>query len=243
MSIILAENPQGIEIKFDENSHKYFTKNIDTFTSATTLLKQFFPVFDRDNIARRKAEKDGVNMYDLLNEWQRKSDESIILGNMVHKFCEEKLLGLNYSIRPYTEKQKNVIKTADKVVDKLLKNFEFIDSEKIIFSEKYKVAGTIDLLMKRDDTIYVMDWKTNKSIDVDNPFNKRGLNCINHLDGTNYVNYQLQLNLYKYLLLEEKYFDCKIDMKIVHLSETGVKFYPVKNYQEEIKEIIKSPRL
>ena len=132
--ILLSTHPNGTQIKFNESEHKYYSNKVQDFTSATTLIHKYFKPFDRFNIAKRKAAKDGVNVYDLLNQWQHTADVAIELGNMVHKFCEEKLLDVDYTIKPYTEKHRNVIRVADRTTDFLLKNFEFIETEKIIFS-------------------------------------------------------------------------------------------------------------
>jgi len=243
MSILLATNPQGVEIKFNEKQHKYYTTKVQDFTSATTLIHKYFKPFDRDNIARRYATKHGLNFYDVLNKWQHEADISIELGNMVHKFCEEKLLNLDYTIKPYTDKHKNVLRVADRTVDFLLNNFEFIESEKIIFSEEYKVAGTIDLLMKRNNVIYILDWKTNKKIETKNIYHKYGLDCISHLDDNNYTHYQLQLNLYKWLLQKENYYNCDIKLKLIHITEDNCRFYDCRNLQSEISEIMEIKKL
>lgn len=238
MNNILAKHPDGTVIEFNDAAHKYFTKNCDNFTSATTLIHDYFPEFDKQGISKKYAEKHNMTQIDVLKKWQHECDVSVILGNMVHKFCEEKLLDQPYTVKPVTDKHRNVLRTADRAVDFLMKNFTFVDSEKIIFSEKYKIAGTIDLLMKRGNVIYILDWKTNKEIKLDNFFKNYGLKCLSHLDDNNYTKYCLQLNLYKWLLLKEKYYDNDIELKLIHLTEDRFKIYPVKDYQKEITEMV-----
>lgn len=243
MPTILATHPNGTQIKFNEDRHKYYTSKVQEFTSVTSLIHKYFKPFDRDGISKRYATKHGLNVYDVLNKWQHEADISTVLGHMVHKFCEEKLLDVDYTIKPYTEKHKNVLRVADRTTNFLLKNFEFIESEKIIFSEEYKLAGTIDLLMKRNNVIYIMDWKTNKKIETENNYRKYGLDCLSHLDDNNYTHYQLQLNLYKWLLLKENYYDNTIKMKIIHMSEDNCRFYDCKDLQSEISEIMEIKKL
>ena len=238
MDKILATHPNGTTIEFDESIHRYTTEKCDNFTSATTLIHKFFQPFDKQGISKRYGEKHGIPQFEVLKMWQRENDISTELGTMVHTFCEQKLLDQPYTIKPVTKKQRNVIKTADRAVEFLQQHFEFIDSEKIIFSEKYQIAGTIDLLMKRNDTLYILDWKTNKKIVTDNPYRKYGLYPIEHLADNNYTHYQLQLNLYKWLLLKEKYYDCNIEMKLIYLMENKFKVFPVNDLQNEIEDIV-----
>jgi len=235
---MIATNPQGVNLYFNKDTYKYYTENVDEFKAATTLVNSYFPEFEKYKIAKLKAEKKGVSVNQILMDWQKTSDEAIELGHMAHKFCEEKLLDKEYTILPVTDKQRNIISLADKTIDKLLEKFEFVATEKIIFSEKYKIAGTIDLLMKYKNKIIIFDWKTNNKIETGNNYHKYGFEPFEHLDNNNYTHYQLQLNLYKWMLIKEKYYDCDIDMKLLHLTEDGLKIYSVKDYQDEINDII-----
>jgi ATP-dependent exoDNAse (exonuclease V) beta subunit len=49
------------------------------------------------------------------------------------------------------------------------RNLVFFDAEKMIFSDKYNVAGTIDCLFKKEnkDEYVMLDWKRSKKLIID----------------------------------------------------------------------------
>ena len=72
---------------------------------------------------------------------------------------------------------------------------DILDVEKIVFSPwlPHPIAGTIDLLARsrKDGSILILDWKTNKSIDMENKWGKFGLDPIKHIPDLNYWHYSL----------------------------------------------------
>lgn len=71
---------------------------------------------------------------------------------------------------------------------------DILDVEKIVFSPflPTPIAGTIDLLARsrKDGSICVLDWKTNKSIDQENKWGKYGLDPIKHVPDTPLGHYE-----------------------------------------------------
>ena len=66
--------------------------------------------------------------------------------------------------------------------------------EKIVFNPflPRPIAGTIDLLARsrKDGSVLVLDWKTNKSIDRENRWNKFGFDPIRHIPDTSLGHYE-----------------------------------------------------
>lgn len=68
------------------------------------------------------------------------------------------------------------------------------------------IAGQIDCLVKNGNEITIIDWKTNKKIDLKSGFNTQSKSSIkmkyplNTLDDCNYNHYQLQLSTYAWML-------------------------------------------
>ena len=71
-----AKSPSGIEIVFEELTHKYTSevngKMID-YTSGTTFIHKFIPEFDPTGvITARCAKKQGVSVEELKKQWSEK---------------------------------------------------------------------------------------------------------------------------------------------------------------------------
>ena len=210
------------KISLDRNNHIYtLTSNpkID-FISVTTFIEQFFEKFDAICIAnkliqsqRKKYRNKTVD--DILAIWKESADH----GTKVHEELE------NYITKktPITEK-----KTAYGL--KWLKNFisngNFeIYPEVIIYSEKLKLCGTIDLLIKNkiNNKFIIMDWKTSKLINKKSYNNKMGIHPVSeNIEDSKFNHYSLQLSLYRFLL--EKFYGLEIyAQSILHLKENECK--------------------
>ena len=210
------------KISLDRNNHIYtLTSNpkID-FISVTTFIEQFFEKFDDIGIAnkliqsQRKKYRDKT-VDDILAIWRESADH----GTKVHEELE------NYITKkaPITEK-----KTAYGL--KWLKNFisngNFeIYPEVIIYSEKLKLCGTIDLLIKNkmNNKFIIMDWKTSKLINKKSYNNKMGIHPVSeNIEDSKFNHYSLQLSLYRFLL--EKFYGLEIyAQSILHLKENECK--------------------
>lgn len=128
---------------------------------------------------------------------------------------------------------------------KLLRNYEFIEAEKMIFSPELKLSGTVDLIMrnKRTKNICVFDWKTNKKIDKENNWGDFGKEFLYHLDHCNYNHYSLQLNIYRKLLYREGYGDEfeNAEMGLFHITEeqvNGIRVYPMNKEVDLIFKVL-----
>lgn len=114
------------------------------------------------------------------------------------------------------------------------RNLLFFDAEKMIFSDKYNVAGTIDCLFKKENKEeYVMlDWKRSKKLVIKGSGepDKRGfqidINGLTNLNNCSYYRYCLQQNIYKNIVETES--SMKISsMQLVVFHEIYSKYYVV----------------
>jgi len=199
-----ATHPSGITINFSEDDHRYSSvvngKEI-TYTSGTTFIHKFFPEFDpTGEILRRKAAKEGKTPEQLKAEWDANRDASCRFGTRTHSVCEDVLLARPQRVIPENDKEKLVFENGRKIAEKFRAGFDILGVEKIVFNPflPTPIAGTIDLLARsrKDGSILVLDWKTNKSIDEDNKWGKHGLEPIRHVPDCNIKIYSLQLSLY-----------------------------------------------
>lgn len=240
------KNPRGIEILFDEDTHRYSSvingKEI-TYVSGTTFVHKFFPQFDpTGEITKRCALKEGISVEEIRAKWKAKGDASSKFGTKIHETVEDVLKGNMLRNKPENEKEQKTMQSAIKLAKLILEKTEIIGIEKIVFDSDIKIAGTMDLFArsKKNGSLWIFDHKTNERIDTFNRWNKFALHPIENIADTNYFQYALQLNLYENILKRAGYVDKneKIEKALFHLTESGNKTYQLPNAQSEIERMI-----
>jgi hypothetical protein len=210
-------------IAFDEESHKYIHPKDETgnaeYISVTTLIERFFP-FDLKRYIERKAEEENRTEDDVLDEYLLMRDEAAEKGTYLHNQIEcflkkDKFDSESSEFELFLEFYNKEIKP---------RNLLFFDAERMIFFDKYNVAGTIDCLFKKaDKDEYVMlDWKRSKKLIIDGRPRIFGygyaLSELSSLDNSSFNRYCLQQNIYKHIAETE--YGMKISsMKLVVLHE------------------------
>lgn len=222
-------------IAFDEETHKYLDPKDTTgnaeYISVTTLIERFFP-FDLRRYIERKALEEQRPEEDILLEHLMIRDEAADKGTFLHEQIENFLTGRAFDAASaefgyFTDFYENEVKK---------RNLEFSEAEKVIFSKRFNVAGTIDCLFRKPDKAeYVMlDWKRSKTLIIDGKPRIFGHGYasseLSHLDNSSYFRYCLQQNIYKYIAETE--FSLRISsMKLVVLHE-NYKTYHLVNVPE-----------
>ena len=226
-------------VAFDEETHKYIHPKDETgnaeYISVTTLIERFFP-FDLKRYIEKKATDEGRTEEDVLIEYLMIRDEAAEKGTFLHNQIENFLKGNEFDSD--SKEFEMFLNFYDKEIKK--RNIAFFDAEKMIYSDKYNVAGTIDCLFKKNDTNeYIMlDWKRSKKLVIDGRPRIFGfgyaLSELSNLDNSSYYRYCLQQNIYKHIVESE--FSIKISsMKLVVLHE-NYEDYHVVNVPEMTKE-------
>jgi ATP-dependent exoDNAse (exonuclease V) beta subunit len=238
-----AEHPSGEIITFTEEDHKYVDSKGQVYTSVTSLIHNHFPVFDTDGVAKKYAAKRGLNPEDVKRDWKENADKASEYGTRVHLFAEALLVG-HTPPEPSDEQDEKSFKVVREFIEKeFMSKYTFIASEKIIFSPKYKISGTIDLLAKdRQGNLFVLDWKTNKEIKFGSSYGS-GLGFLSHLDDCNFSHYSIQLNMYRRLLHEEGYFRGALSASMAllfvrRLPQPALQVYPIKRMDDEIDKML-----
>lgn len=237
----IAKHPNGDKIEFYEDTHTYIHNGVE-YDSVTTIIHHLFPEFDTENISKRYAAKYGLNQQDVIKEWEETNRIACEFGTRIHEFCESRIR-LEPFNPPTDDKELKYCLACNKFIDKLLKVCDVLACEQILFSPKFKLAGTVDLVLrnKSNDEIMICDWKTNKSIDNVNDWGERGLKFLSHLDHCNFNHYSLQLNIYRVLLHFENYFDCMSSkMKLFHITEHGVDIISIDKMDKEISKLLQN---
>lgn len=226
-------------VAFDEETHKYIHPKDETgnaeYISVTTLIERFFP-FDLKRYIEKKAVEENKTEEDVLIEYLMIRDEASEKGTFLHNQIENYLKGIEFDAD--SKEFGFFLNFYDKEIKK--RNITFFDAEKMIYSDKYNVAGTIDCLFKKNESNeYIMlDWKRSKKLIIDGRPRIFGfgyaLSELSNLDNSSYYRYCLQQNIYKHIVESE--FSIKISsMKLVILHE-NYEDYHIVTVPEMIKE-------
>lgn len=239
-------HPSGKLIKLDKKYHRYFIKGENrNFISVTQFLNKYFPKFKRREVAKKYAEKHGLNWKHVEAEWIKLGEDASERGDKYHKFSEkiyDNYIKGEYSSTIFGFGKDKIERRMEKILLNLYKEYTPLQPESIVASLKYNIAGSMDLLMLSyydKDNIIIADWKFVKKIKEKNEWEK-AYYPIQHLDNCNYYKFCLQLNLYSYIIKEEGYFEKhkNHDMYIFHIKEDDVVSVKVPDMQSDIKNMI-----
>jgi ATP-dependent exoDNAse (exonuclease V) beta subunit len=233
-----ATNPSGATVYFDEAHHKYFVGDV-VLTPVTTFVGSFFPKFDTENIAEKYALKHGCKTEDVLARWEDARLKGEELGTAVHEYAYGEITGDRW---PAPEKYEPYYQNVDRALAEIKRKFEILGAEEIVFSQKFGLGGTIDLICEdpTNGDMLIFDWKTNRQLQLDNVW-ENGLPPLQGLEDCDLVRYTLQVNVYEFILREEQYFPgANFRRGLIHLVGDRPKWYKVQDMQVEIKEMLKS---
>lgn len=187
-------------ITFDPSHHVYKFDD-DVFESVTTVVENCFAKFDKKYWAERKRPSDPQS---LIDEWDAKAAVARDLGTLMHDRIERHYLGESHDPGSLTDPTFRHFLNFDK---------EFpltpYRTEWRIFSERYRIAGTLDFLaVDSDGRLTIYDWKRSTKV-VDSYgnirsdcFGRRAFAPLNHLPDTTYNHYALQVSIYRFILAE-----------------------------------------
>lgn len=236
-------------MRFVEVSHKYVDEG-EEYTPVTSFLKSFQEYVDWDKEAEKKAKKLGITKEEMLAQWAEKRVEGASRGTAFHKFKEDDL-GAKSEIEIGNVKcgvSYSATREGIKEDDKVLLEDNTVYLEKMIWSKRYKICGTADIVEVVNGKINIKDYKTNKKLDMSSWVHptkgpKRLLFPLGNLDDCNFNVYQLQLNTYMYMLLQHNRKFKIGTMTILHVrfKEDGshdMLEMPVKNLQREVRAMM-----
>lgn len=144
----------------------------------------------------------------ILDEWDNENRKSCERGTKIHADLENS----------FYQKKKDIDISKFEIGGKFVceKGRTALDLENGIYPEylisrvsedgKLRIAGQIDLLVKKGNKLIIGDFKTNKKIETKSFFNQRTKQSVkmkfplNNLDDTNYWHYCLQLSTYAWML-------------------------------------------
>ena len=229
---------------FNEHEHSYVYINPETylpiqiFESVSGLVSQFKKPFNADTISKYVAIKRNITKEEVLLEWENSKIEGLTLGTTVHNWIENYYNGNNPDI-PECLNAVNRIHQFKHLKENKLKNFKPIEQEFRLFSRKWGIAGTLDVLFELNGKYYIGDWKTNKKFTSDN--HKEGkkskmLYPFNDLYDNSVNGYSIQISAYR-LILEEAGFKTEGGF-LIWLGPNGSEFHKTIDLRHRIKEYL-----
>ena len=183
----------------------------------------------------------------ILDEWEAANRESCERGTRIHAELENEYYAKpkNISLQKYGVGGKFECKKGHSELD--LEHGVY--PEYLIYRKSddgiLKIAGQIDLLIKDGNDIYIIDYKTNKSIDMKSGFNTQTkknatmLYPLNNLMDCNYYHYTLQLSTYAFMIQKlNPNFNIK-GLILVHFDHNGnVTQYKLDYLKEEVQRML-----
>lgn len=224
-----------MHINFDEKTHRYFnTITGDQYTSATQLLSLYKPKFDKDFHATRVAQREGVSKELVLSLWEHEKEKSCIKGKNFHSLLE------NYVKFGEMQEDYNwLYKSFEKQKEHLVGSSKKIYTEKLLWNDEFKLAGTCDLLYEHANNFTIIDYKTNKNISSYSKYGEYLLEPVDFLTNCEYNVYALQLSLYAYMF--EQISNKKVrNLHILYLQEDRFIPYTVPYMKSEIISILQT---
>lgn len=236
----LNPHPRDDLIKFTEKDHTYKINKIK-YTSVTTIISSLFEPFNEEEIISNMLSKN----YDKTHKYYNKNKKEIKqmwcdtrnLGTELHKYIEYYLN--NMSIEEYKNIEFNYFLNFMN-----LYQLEPYRTEFRIYDEEYEIAGSVDAIFKDNDKYIVCDWKRVSDIDQENRWNKFSyVENVGKLKDTKYLHYQMQLNLYAYIL--EKNYNMKISKLIIvliHPDNENFVLHSVNFKKNILEKILKNKK-
>lgn len=241
------------DVKYFDGPHKYFVNNVE-YTSATTFIGKFKPKFETQRLAEQYAGKRGLDVKDVIADWDLKRDTSTVKGTMVHNMAEnwwnnksfpydDSLAIKTFGIDIIKEKYEKCEIIFHRFYNDASENLIPVKMELVVCDHDYKIAGMVDCLFynKKSGMLEIWDYKTNKEIKTKNEYGEKFKKPISHLDVCEINTYSLQLSLYKHII--EKNTNLKIGncyLLWINEKNSTYKVYQCKDMLSEIKLMVES---
>lgn len=229
---------KALEKLLDANSWKLEKKSLLSSKKFDNSLLELY------NISENDFNREQQNILDAWDEENRRSCER---GTKIHANLENSF---------YT-KGKDISLSKYQIGGKFecQKNRTSLDLENAVYPEylihwdspsgKLHIAGQIDLLVKKGNSITIGDWKTNKKIDTKSYFDSKNRSSVkmkfplNNLDDCNYYHYCLQLSTYAYII-ESYNPDFTIeDLVLVHFDHNdNMTVYHLPYLKKEVERML-----
>lgn len=216
----IIEHNKLNKLIFKEETHKYFV-NGKEFISVTTKKQKYFP-FKVNEVSRTVAERNWTTEDEVKEGWTIIAKNGSYIHELADRYCRKEKLN---------SEEINKIQHVKKFFGEH-PEFEIVASEIQIFSSKYKVAGTIDLILRNttNNRLYTIDWKTSSKDINKNDIWEMAKTPFKTIPNNKFYQYSLQLWAYN-TILKEEYGIQVWDSLIIHLKNDFVSYVEIEPAQ------------
>jgi len=196
-------------IVFHEEEHKYLYDGHEC-VSVTTMIKNFEPIFDQELMASLYAKKHGLEMFDVLKDWERIRDRSATVGTEIHKYAEMRFGQKCYTPDSALEIPVNLMGMIEDFYSMAKGRLIPVKMEWVVGDKDKGICGMVDKLFYnvKAKELQIWDYKTSKKIDSKSMYNKKMIGPLKHLDSCELVKFSLQLGIYRKIIEE----NCQIKL-------------------------------
>lgn len=145
-----------VELKFDAETHSY-TIDGSPAKGVSKFFHEFEEEFNAKKIAPFSAKKLGITVEEVLEMWEIKKTIGISYGNMLHFTIEGWGKYGMEPIRPYLV---FILDEYKKMIQPYIDEGWDIVYEDQIANKEYMLAGTRDLVLRKDNKFKIIDFKT-----------------------------------------------------------------------------------
>lgn len=205
--------------------------------------------FDKVLLEMHEIEENDFNREQqaILDAWDEENRKSCERGTRIHADLENS----------FYKKGKDIDISKYQIGGKFecRKDYNALDLENGIYPEylisrispdgKLRIAGQIDLLVKKGNKFIIGDWKTNKKIETKSFYNKNTKSSVkmkyplNNLDDVNYYHYALQLSTYAWMIQQlDPVYEIE-DLVLVHFDhEDNTTVYHMPYLKDEVIKML-----
>ena len=158
---ITYKNGKEYDLDYDDDAHSYKVDGVKV-PSVTRLI---------DSCFSKNLTEWAVTVGE--EEYHRIIDEALDIGNYTHEWIEEYIKYSLDGLLEYPE-ENDKFKAAEKSISAFLSwdsyyhdsdgGLEYLDSERKVYCDRFKYAGTVDAVAKINGRVCVIDFKTSKKI-------------------------------------------------------------------------------
>ncbi len=200
--------------------------------------KKLFEINEEEFQENRKA---------LLKEWDDKREASCIRGTAIHREHElAHLAGNTKELQHLGLGGKFSTNTTNRIELGAKGIYPELLLSRISDDGLLRIAGQADLIIIDDMDVYVLDYKTNKSIDKKSFFDSRTKKSskmkypLNNIDDCNFMHYSLQLSTYAWMIQQlNPNFNIKLLMLIHYDHDGGCSTYECEYLKDDVERMLK----
>lgn len=223
------------------------------------LDKDSWTIEKKSLLSTKKFDKVLLEMHDIaendfnreqqaiLDAWDEENRKSCERGTKIHADLENS----------FYKKGKDIDISKYQIGGKFecRRDYNELDLENGIYPEylisrvspdgKLRIAGQIDLLVKKGNKFIIGDWKTNKKIETKSFYNKNTKSSVkmkfplNNLDDVNYYHYALQLSTYAWMIQQlDPAYEIE-DLVLVHFDhDDNMTVYHMPYLKDEVVKML-----